>query len=140
MKSLAAILLAVFFNAAACFASCTEAAQISTLTFTMVTQGASGNYVIAPTDPGAAVVTVSGQTPGLNVTPSVESNSGLICLSNGSTCLTVGSHTIFPNTVTPAGADGKVTVGVGATVTVNPDSPAGTYTGYPSKVVFTCQE
>ena len=140
MKLLAAILLTVFFNAATCFAACTEATQTSTLTFTMVTQGASGTYVISPTDPGAAEVVVSGETQGANITPSVADNGGKICLQSTSTCLTVGAHTVSPNVPTPAGADGKVTVKIGATVTVNPDSPAGTYTGTPSKAVFTCQE
>jgi hypothetical protein len=142
MKFSLATLFILFFNNATCFASCAASAtQTETLTFAVVTQGSAGTYTIQPTDQGAAVVVTHGQTPGKNVTPSIENYTGQICMvTSPSTCLTVGTHTILPNVATPAGADGTVTAKIGATVTVLPDSPAGTYAGSPSTAVFTCED
>ena len=144
MKFLLTILFVLCFSNSACFAAtgCTGVSQTKQLEFSIITQGQTPS-VVSYVDNGAAVVEVSGQTPGANITPDVVSTTGKICLPSSNTCLTVGTYTtnLTLGQPTPADSNGKLILRIGATISdVGPEQPAGNYTGSPFKVTFTCVE
>ena len=136
MKFLVATLFILFFSSSTCFSECEEmVTQSRALTFSVVTRGVAGQYIIYPNDLHAAVLSVK-QTSEGTVTPSIRNNTGQICKDDSpSTCLTVSSHTITAGHP----IDNNFVAYVGGTVTVLADSPAGFYTGFPSTAVFTCE-
>jgi hypothetical protein len=139
MKFLVATLCILFFSNSNCFADCdqSQATLIQPLTFGIITQGAAGQYIIFPNDLNAAVVSVPIMHDEDTVTASVQVNTGTICKADSpSTCLTVSSPTITAEKA----VNKTFTARVGGTVTVLATSPAGIYTGTPSRAVLTCDQ